>query len=148
MTWHRYICKPYTTPLNASLHSEIHQMLMNCAAGRRPVYHVRPFVLCYPTHSTTMHDAALAGVAYQMNTLATHIPQYPHLQTLWAKHGHTMHPAPTDPHMLTRIWIRQRGHGLNWLVASQIIDQTDVGLLHAATWSPFRGEGLNLPRLR
>jgi hypothetical protein len=136
MTWHRYIYKPLNMPLNITLHNEIQQMLVNCAAGHRPVHHVRPFTICYPVRISTFHTSMADGIAHQLGTLASHISQYPHYQQLWVNNGHTMHPNPTDPYLLARIWIRQRGHGLNWLAAAQIVDASDFAIIQKSTWSP------------
>jgi hypothetical protein len=144
MTWHRYICKPQNIPLNKNLYNEIQQMLVNCCAGCRPVHHVRPFTICYPVAISNFHTSMAYGVSHQLNELARNLPQYPHLQRLWVKEGHTMTPDPTDPYLLARIWIRQQGQGLNWLTAVQVVDSSDFPLLQKSKWSPY---DLNPPRL-
>ncbi len=147
-------------------------MLVNCEMGKRPIYHTRPFIITYPvnlshiTHVSTIHTTAAARrITSQVSEVARHIPQYPHLQHTWVKDtfpayyfsefkyllngwleaGHTMTPEPTDPYLLARIWIRQQGHGLNWLTAIQVVDSSDFAIIQKSQWSPY---SLNPPRLQ
>ena len=137
MTWNRYICKSYTVDHNRKLYNEIRQMVVNCCSGNRPVRNPYPFILAESLNRPAIDNTMLDDIASQLNTVAQNIPQYPHLQTMWVKTGYTMHPQPTDPFLLTRIWIRQQGYGLNWLAATQIVNSSDFILLQRQKWVPY-----------
>jgi hypothetical protein len=151
MTWHRYICKSHTVTHNRKLFNEIRQMAINCCSGNRPVHNLYPFILAESLNQPFIENSMLQDIASQLNTVAQNIPQYPHLQTMWVKTGYTMHPQPTEPFLLTRVWIRQQGYGLNWLAATQIVNSSDFIILQRQKWAPYRKPSdlvLNAPRLQ
>ncbi len=136
MPWKRYIYQP--TGIFKSSHTQgVKHLIESCKAGGRPVWHATPFILAAKIQMNLITDALMRESIEVSAGAARDIHCYPHYQTYWYHTGCPLTPIPKNPRCLSRMWIRERNGGLNWLTAVQIIDEADIPLILNSNWTPF-----------